>query len=111
MNYDAKAKFVSACERAGITPELAKSSCRFHDVAALRAKAMVIMHHEYGWSFPRIGQLLNKDHSTCVYHVHRALGTGKKYEQPPRYKRYDPQKYRDYRDRKRACGLEIRIVK
>jgi hypothetical protein len=44
---------------------------RRHRVCMCR-RAVTWLLHTRGWSYPKIGELMRRDHSTCVYAVHRA---------------------------------------
>lgn len=57
----------------------AKHAVDWHDVRGPRhfsklipaRREIVVMLRHRGWSFPQIGRVLNRDHSTAVHHYQR----------------------------------------
>ena len=61
------------CERAGITLAEMKSESRKRRFAQPRQAAMVEIRRQLGYSYPQIGRMFNKDHTT-VLHACRKFG-------------------------------------
>ena len=55
------------CERYGITLAEMKGTCRKRIYAVPRQEAMAEVRKRLGWSYPRIGRLFNKDHTTALW--------------------------------------------
>lgn len=55
------------CERYGITLAEMKGTCRQRRFAVPRQEAMAEVRKRLGWSYPRIGRLFNKDHTTALW--------------------------------------------
>lgn len=60
------------CERAGITLEDMKSRSRKRQFAQPRQAAMVEIRRQLGYSYPKIGRMFNRDHTTCLYACRKA---------------------------------------
>lgn len=68
-SYDLKAKFSDACQRAGISVDDARSRSQLRILSSKRHHAMAILHDEYKLSFPRIGRMFERDHSSVFHGV------------------------------------------
>lgn len=55
------------CERYGITLTDMLGPCRAKRFAVPRQEAMAEVRKRLGWSYPRIGKLFGKDHSTILW--------------------------------------------
>jgi chromosomal replication initiator protein len=58
-----------ACEIANISIEEARSSARTKEVCHRRNHAMWVMRQWDGWSYPNIGRMLKRDHTTIIHGV------------------------------------------
>lgn len=67
---------VAICERHRVPMHLVCTSAKTPDVVAARDE-IVREVRSWGWSYPQIGALLNKDHSTIVIGLHRQVAAGK----------------------------------
>jgi hypothetical protein len=65
-------EIIRDCAAEGNFPiRLLSSDYRNRHIVRLRQKAMYRMHRELGWSLPRIGRMLNRDHTTVLHGVRR----------------------------------------
>lgn len=63
----------------GVNPEEVLSVSRLQSVADARALAMWLIRRTLGYSYPELGRIFGRDHSTCitaVRKVERAIVTG-----------------------------------
>lgn len=60
----------AACAEAGISVGDAQGPCRRRDLAKLRFHVMWLLR-QAGWSYPRIGKRLNRDHTAILHGVRR----------------------------------------
>ena len=56
-----------AAERHGVTPEDVLGPRRHKGIAAARHDTIKALRHDLGWSLPRIGNYLNRHHTTVLY--------------------------------------------
>ena len=59
-----------ACATAGISVTDAQGPCRRRDLATQRFHVMWLLRRA-GWSYPRIGRRLNRDHTAILHGVRR----------------------------------------
>jgi chromosomal replication initiator protein len=72
-----------AAQAWGVSVEALTAEGRSQSVADARALAMWIVRRTFGYSYPELGRIFGRHHSTCitaVQKVERALRTGR----PPR---------------------------
>ena len=53
----------SVCETVGVLPAHVLSPMRYHELVTAR-RLIAFKLREQGWSYPRIGRALRRDHST-----------------------------------------------
>lgn len=63
----AKSIQLEFCEKYGITLEEMLGKCRQKRLAVPRQEAMAAVRTRLGWSYPRIGRLFRKDHTTVLW--------------------------------------------
>lgn len=61
----------AVAEEFGIAPDAILGECRARDIALPRQVVMALTHRVLGYSTPRIGRLLARDHSTVLYGCQR----------------------------------------
>ncbi len=72
-----------AAQAWGVPVDALMASGRSQSVADARALAMWIVRRTFGYSYPELGRIFGRDHSTCIVavrKVERAIATGR----PPR---------------------------
>jgi len=62
----------AACSRFGVAPSDVLSPSRPSQVSKARWAIAYVLIERMGWSLPRIGRLLNKDHTAVLYGYRRA---------------------------------------
>lgn len=67
---------VLICERRRVPMHLVCTSAKTPDIVAARDE-IVRTVRSWGWSYPQIGALLNKNHSTIVIGLHRQVAAGR----------------------------------
>jgi len=57
--------------RHGLCSNLILGKCRSAEIVEARWEVFWRLRHELGWSYPRIGKFMNKDHSTAIHACQR----------------------------------------
>jgi chromosomal replication initiator protein len=60
-------------ERCGVTVEDIFGDSRTASVARARRWSMALCRLKFGWSFPELGKVFGRDHSTCLTTVRKAM--------------------------------------
>ena len=64
------------CRERRLTPAELTGRSRFRDYVDARMRVAVILNRDRGWSLPRIGKLLNRDHTSIVHLLRKAEAMG-----------------------------------
>lgn len=73
--FDWRKPFAELCLRYGVSPTEVLSDCRKRKLLPVRVE-MIHLLRERGWSFPKIGKVLGRDHSS-VLHLYHTYNVGK----------------------------------
>ena len=68
---DIKASILSMLLAYNVSWAAIISKSRIHRICMAR-RAITWILHLRGWSYPKIARLMGRDHSTCVYAIHRS---------------------------------------
>lgn len=67
---------ILVCQKYHILPAQLHSLARHQHIARARFMVWCILHSPLQWSYPKIGQVFDRDHSTVVDGVQRATKIG-----------------------------------
>jgi chromosomal replication initiation ATPase DnaA len=62
----------AVCDYHNVPIALVKSEARSYSLVHVRYEIAYILKHKMGFSFPRIGKVLNRSHSTVIYWLIKA---------------------------------------
>lgn len=63
----------AVCDYHNVPIALVKSEARSYSLVHVRYEIAYILKHKMGFSFPRIGKVLNRSHSTVIYWLGNAF--------------------------------------
>lgn len=64
---------------AGVTPDDIYGDSRKAHIARARAAAMHLSRKRLGYSYPKLGKIFNRDHTTIIHAINRVQANPEKY--------------------------------